>query len=298
MDEVADGQCGVRCAKQCIDRASREEQRLGGVYESALPPLRLGHRTEAGPDVVGLASSISSAFLEDGTYRLVTVARDAPSRVARRIAAVAQARSTDSAGPASRSGPRRSALAHQAIIAATQELLAERGYGPLTIEGVAARAGVGKQTIYRWWRSKAELVLEAYLTATLERVPPPPDSGSVRRDVHALMGSHVSALAEPPAGKIVAGLVGAIQHDPALGEGFRREVVATRRQIMRDILERGRERGELRADVDLDLVVDMLHGPTFYRLLLSGAPLDRRFARQLADQVLDAIAAQPSKSGP
>jgi len=180
-------------------------------------------------------------------------------------------------------------VAHQAIIAAAQALLAERGYEPLTIEAVAARAGVGKQTIYRWWRSKAELVLEAYLAATLERAPPPPNSGSVRRDVHKLMESHVTAMAEPGVSKVVAGLIEAAQHDPALAEGLRREVVATRRRIMRTILERGRDRGEVRMEADLDLAVDMLHGPTFYRLLLSGAPLDRTFARRLTDQVLDTI---------
>ncbi len=192
---------------------------------------------------------------------------------------------------APRSETRRSPLAHRAIIAAAQALLAERGYERLTIEAVAARAGVGKQTIYRWWRSKAELVLEAYLTATLERVPPPPDTGSVRRDVHKLMESHVTAMAGPGVSKVVAGLIAAAQHDPALAEGFRREVVATRRRIMRAILERGRDRGEIRSGTDLDLAVDMLHGPTFYRLLLSGAPLDRTFARRLTDQVLDTILA-------
>jgi AcrR family transcriptional regulator len=202
---------------------------------------------------------------------------------------VAETQPTDDIPRPGRSAARRSLLAQRAIIAAAQALLTERGYGPLTIEAVAARAGVGKQTIYRWWRSKAELVLEAYLSATLERAPPPPDTGSVRRDVHRLMESHVSAMAEPGVSKIVAGLIEAAQHDPALADGFRREVVATRRKIMRDILERGRDRGELRPGADLDLAVDMLHGPTFYRLLVSGAPLDRAFARRLTDQVLETI---------
>ena len=191
---------------------------------------------------------------------------------------------------AGRSAGRRSRLAQGAIIAATQALLTERGYGPLTIEAVAARAGVGKQTIYRWWRSKPELVLDAYLSATLDRAPPPPDTGSLRRDVHRLMQSHVTAMAEPGVSKVVAGLIEAAQHDPALADGFRRDVVATRRKIMRDILERGRERGELRPGADLELAVDMLHGPTFYRLLVSGEPLDRAFTRRLTDQVLDTIA--------
>jgi AcrR family transcriptional regulator len=190
----------------------------------------------------------------------------------------------------SQRGRRRSDRSHQAIISATQELLVERGYRALTIEGVAARAGVGKQTIYRWWPSRAALVLEAYLVAS-ERVQlPSPDSGSAREDVRALIGWLAAVLAEPTGGRVVAGLVGDLQHDVDLAEGFRQGVVPARRQAMLAALERGRERGEIRADADLELAVDALHGAVFYRLLLSGKPLDAAFAKRLADQVLEGLA--------
>src|SRR5687767_12144081 len=152
------------------------------------------------------------------------------------------------AGAASESGRRRSERSHRAIIAATQELLVERGYRELTIEGVAARAGVGKQTIYRWWPSRAALVLEAYLAASEAVLRPPPDGGSVREDVRALLGWLIAVLAEPTGGHVVAGLVSDLQHDSDLAQGFHRDVVPARRRAMLEALERGRERGEIRSD--------------------------------------------------
>jgi AcrR family transcriptional regulator len=189
-------------------------------------------------------------------------------------------------------GRRRSERSHKAIIAATQELLVELGYRKLTIEAVAARAGVGKQTIYRWWPSRAALVLEAYLAGSDAVSLPPPDGGSTREDVRALIGWLAAVLAAPTGGRVVAGLVGDLQHDPELAEGFRRDVVPARRQAMVAALERGRLRGEIRADADLALAVDTLHGAVFYRLLLSGEPLDAEFAERVADQVLDGLAAR------
>ena len=183
---------------------------------------------------------------------------------------------------------RRSESSHRAIIAATQELLVDVGYRKLTIEGVAARAGVGKQTIYRWWPSRAALALEAYLAGS-DALQPPPDSGSVREDVRRLLGWLVAVLAEPIGGRVVAGLVADLQHDPELAERYHRDVVPARRRPMLDALERGRERGEIQADADLELAVDALHGAVFYRLLLSGEPLDAAFTEQLAEQVLDGL---------
>jgi AcrR family transcriptional regulator len=191
------------------------------------------------------------------------------------------------ARPAER-GRRRSERSHAAIVRATQELLVERGYRELTIEGVAARAGVGKQTIYRWWPSRAALVLEAYLAGS-DALPPPRPRKSVREDVHALLVWLASVLAQPIGGRVLAGLVADLQHDPDLAEGYHRDVVPARRRHMLAALERGRERGEIRADADLEVAVDALHGAVFYRLLLSGAPLDDAFASLVAGQVLDGL---------
>ena len=189
--------------------------------------------------------------------------------------------------PAER-GRRRSQRSHEAIVRATQELLVERGYRAVTIEGVAARAGVGKQTIYRWWPSRAALVLEAYLAGS-DAIAPPPDSGSARKDVRALIVWLADVLAQPIGGRVVAGLIADLQHDPDLADGFHRDVVPARRRAMLAALERGRERGEIRPDADLALAVDTLHGAVFYRLLLSGEPVDEAFTARLADHVLDGI---------
>ena len=186
---------------------------------------------------------------------------------------------------------RRSERSHRAIVAATQELLVEVGYRALTIEGIAARAGVGKQTIYRWWPSRAALALEAYLGGSDAVLQPSPDSGDVREDVGRLLGWLVAVLAEPIGGRVLAGLIADLQHDPELAERYHRDVVPARRRAMLEALERGRERGDLRADADLELAVDELHGAVFYRLLLSGEPLDSAFIEQLADQVLAGLAA-------
>src|ERR687895_2121034 len=144
-------------------------------------------------------------------------------------------------------GRRRSERAHAAILAATQELLVERGYGNLTIEGVAARAGVGKQTIYRWWPSRAALVLEAYLAGS-DALPPPAPRASVEEDVRALLVWLSTVLAEPIGGRVLAGLVADLEHDDDLAERYRRDVVPVRRAAMLAALERGGARGEIRAD--------------------------------------------------
>ena len=192
-------------------------------------------------------------------------------------------------------GRRRSERSHRAIVAATQELLVEDGYQALTIEGVAARAGVGKQTIYRWWPSRAALVLEAYLAGS-DAVPPPAQSTTTGERVLALLDWLVAVLAQPIGGRVVAGLVADLKHDDDLAERFHRDVVPARRRAMREALESGRDRGDIRADADLELAVDTLHGAVFYRLLLSGEALDQTFTTQLADQVLRGIESRPPPS--
>jgi AcrR family transcriptional regulator len=186
-------------------------------------------------------------------------------------------------------GRRRSEESHRAIVSATQKLLVERGYRDVTIEGVAARAGVGKQTIYRWWPSKAALALEAYLAAT-DAPPAPPPRGSTRARVRLLLDWLVGVLERPTGGRVVAGLLSDMQHDAELAERFHVDVVPERRRAMLETLERARDAGELRTDADLGVAVDALHGAVFYRLLLSGEPLDRAFTARLADHVLGGLA--------
>ncbi len=190
---------------------------------------------------------------------------------------------------------RRSTRSHRAILAATQELVVEHGYRALTIEGVAARAGVGKQTIYRWWPTRAALVLEAYLAGS-DDTPLPRPRSTVRADTRALLDWLVAVLSQPIGGRVLAGLVADLKDDPELAERFHRDVVPARRQAMLAALARGRERGELHDGADLELAVDTLHGAVFYRLLLSGEPLDGAFTAQVVDQVLAGLR-RPSSEG-
>ena len=183
---------------------------------------------------------------------------------------------------------RRRASSRAAILAATVELLEAVGYRGLTIEGVAQRAGVGKQTIYRWWDgSKAALVMEAFTVAGDERVAPV-DTGDVRADLLAVLAPVLELSSGVRSGTALANktLMAEAQVDPAFHERYA-ELHARWRAPLRDAVRRGIARGEVRADVDADLLVDLLLGAAWYRLLLEHAPLGAPVAAQLVDHVLD-----------
>lgn len=180
-----------------------------------------------------------------------------------------------------RSGPGRprSAATHAAILGAVAALLTEGGYPAVSIEAVAARAGVGKQTIYRWWPGKPELILE-HLMGLAAKLPTP-DSGSLATDLRIYLGATCSGWTAGGTGPVVAALMAEAQVDAAFGARFFRDLIAGRRSALRQLLARGQERGELATDRDLDLLLDLIYGPLWYRLLLRHAPLDEVFIEQL-----------------
>jgi len=197
-----------------------------------------------------------------------------------------------SPGPKGRAPERRSDRAREAVLRAADDLLVERGYAGVTIEGIAARAGVAKQTIYRWWSSKFDVLMDTFLedaAGALEQ----PDTGSTAEDLRAHLGRLAELITEEPAGKVMLALVGQAQHEPAVAEAFRLRYLADRRVRDRSILERGVERGEVRADLDLDLAMDLLYGPIYHRVLLSGLPVDGAFIDALVDTVSACLAARP-----
>lgn len=183
-------------------------------------------------------------------------------------------------------GRPRSEHSHEAILDAVLKVLEDEGYGALTIEGVAREAGVGKQTIYRWWKCRAELVLEAYANHTSSKIPLP-DKGSLRADLEAFLTAGCKRLTDI-SGPIMRGLMA----DAVLDEEFREVLLSAflhkRQEAFTALLERGVERGELSADADLELICDLVFGPIWHRLLLKQGRLDARFARQLAAVVLAA----------
>lgn len=183
---------------------------------------------------------------------------------------------------------RRSQSSHEAILKATVELLEEVGYVSMSIEGIARRAGVGKQTIYRWWSSKAALVMEAYTTVVAKKFPLP-STGKVQEDLEAIFCPLFKVLNTTTAGTALAGIMTEAQNNPELAQAFRDQFVASRRAVIKTILESGIKRGELRKDINLECAVDSLYGAMWYRLLLAHAPLDENFAQILIVQLLQGI---------
>ncbi len=176
------------------------------------------------------------------------------------------------------------------ILEATRELLVSDGVGGLTVEGVATRSGVAKTTIYRRYRSKHDLAL-AVLLRMVQEVVAVPDLGDTRAELIAFVNGAVKILGSTLMGRVMQGLVSDLATDHELGSAFREQIVAARLAEVRRLVDRGIERGDLRTGIDCVLVHDLLFGPIYYRLLLSGAPLDDRLAERIVDSVLPSLAA-------
>jgi AcrR family transcriptional regulator len=188
-------------------------------------------------------------------------------------------------------GRPRSDEAHQSILHAAYELLMEVGYTQLTIEEVAARALVGKPTIYRRWSSKARLVMDAFLAATNSELSFP-DTGSVKEDILQQMHKLVKIL-NTPRGQVIATLIGGGQTDPEIISAFQANWLSPRRFDCSQVIKKGIERGELRSDIDIEAVIDALYSPLFYRLLLKHAPLTEDFVDELIDIVMPGLDGYP-----
>lgn len=180
----------------------------------------------------------------------------------------------------------RSRRAESAILEATIALLGEVGFSGLTIDGIAARAGVGKATIYRHWSSKAEVAVEAFKAF----VPPldDPDTGSFAADVRAVLSQIVDGLSKSPLAAILPSLVEAAERDPELERLFK-EFGTTRRAVLRGVFARAAGRGELRDGLDFDVAIDVLVGPILTRRLVTRAPVTRKHATAVLDLVLPVL---------
>jgi AcrR family transcriptional regulator len=189
-----------------------------------------------------------------------------------------QAEKGRSKGEPLRPGRPRSTVTRDAILQAVAALLEEGGYPAVSIEAVAQRAGVGKQSIYRWWPGKADLVLE-HLVAFAQTVRPP-DRGSLADDLKELLTWSFRTLSGG-LGPIMGALMAEAQVDRRFGKAFYDQLIAGRRQALKGLLERGRARRELPADADLDTMVDMIYGAMWYRLLLGHEKLNADFAARL-----------------
>jgi AcrR family transcriptional regulator len=189
--------------------------------------------------------------------------------------------------PAKRGRPR-SESAKAAILAAAAAILREQGLREMTIDTVAARAGVSKATIYRWWDSKAELALDTILAEALQRLPLP-DTGTLAGDLRYRARATVRAFRSPTLGPVFASLIGEAQADPDFAIAFRDRVIRPLREASEEIFKRAIARGEIAEGVPVDAALDLLVSPAYYRLLLRTGPLDTRFADQVADLLLAAL---------
>jgi AcrR family transcriptional regulator len=194
-------------------------------------------------------------------------------------------RAASGAGTASLSstrvpGRKRSEESRQAILSAAIELVAEVGFGGLTIEGIAARAGTGKQTVYRWWRSKADVLLDA-LTAQADLYIPIPDTGSYRADLLAFLTDTFRLGSSQRVVPVLRVLMAQAQIDEDFGERFRATFLQHRREALGLILERAGTRGDLPSSPPPELVIDTVFGVIWYRVLAGHRPLDEKLPAEL-----------------
>ena len=190
-------------------------------------------------------------------------------------------------------GRPRSEQARHAILRSTLKLLGENGFPDLTIEAVAAHASVGKATVYRWWPNKAALITDAFASSTTRKLDFP-DTGSVRRDMSQQM-RQVIKIFRSPRGRILAAILAAGQSDRGLIAAFRERFMKPRRQEAYATLRRGITRGELRKDVDLDLLLDSLYGPIYMRFLIRHDDLTPGFIDHLCELVLGGSRPAPKR---
>jgi AcrR family transcriptional regulator len=179
-----------------------------------------------------------------------------------------------------RPGRKRSEESRLAILTAAMELTAEVGYAGLTIEGIAARSGTGKQTIYRWWPSKADVLLDALATKARLHIPVP-DEGGYEADLRRFLGDTFELGSRPQVIDLLRALMAEAQINENFGERFREEFLRRRRDALGEILTRARARGDLPAGLPPETVTDIVFGTLWYRILATRRLPDRRLIDEL-----------------
>jgi len=184
---------------------------------------------------------------------------------------------------------RRSERSRQAILTATADLLREVGYTRLAVEAIAARAGVGKQTIYRWWPDKGAVVLDAYLALVqADQDLTFPDTGDLEADVRLVLRSTVDSLADPAFDGRYRALLTAIQDDPRLAAALFDRLLRPWLEATRQRLSTAQRAGQI-GDVDLDAAAELLYGAVYYRWLLRTGPLSPQYVDAVVAMTLRAL---------
>ncbi|MFF1919140.1 TetR/AcrR family transcriptional regulator [Streptomyces sp. NPDC058221] len=185
---------------------------------------------------------------------------------------------------------RRSESSRRATLEAALDLCTEKGYGRVTVEAIAARAGVSKKTIYRWWPSKSAVLLEAF-TEALVLATPFADTGDIAADLRTHVASAVGVLSVPPFGPAYAGILSEVHHDDDLAETVRTQLIEPRFEAAVDRLRSAQEKGQIPPGADLRLAVEMLYGPVYYRHVLRKPMQDAEAVATLVEHVLRSLGA-------
>ena len=180
-------------------------------------------------------------------------------------------------------GRPRSEPARRAVLDAAMRLVARDGYRAVTIKGIAEEAGVGRQTVYRWWTSKGAILLEAIIELARPLAQPEPTEDAVHDLRQVLRGSFQLS---PVSGPVISGLMADATHDPEFLEKLQNDLLIRRRALVRDTLERAQRTGQLGRGADLALVTDMIWGTMWYRVLSGHAPVDEALADELTQAVV------------
>ena len=187
---------------------------------------------------------------------------------------------------------RRSAASRRAILKAALDLVEEAGYASLSIEGIAARAGVGKQTIYRWWRSKGAVLLDALMALSEDRegeVVALPDSGDLAADLKLVLRATVAELTDPRYDEPMRALSTEILHDPDLAAEYAERIDGPMTRLKHERLRSAQRAGELPDDLDLALAADLVWGPLFNRWLQRTGPLTPDYTDRLVETALNGL---------
>lgn len=188
-----------------------------------------------------------------------------------------------------RRGRPRSEKARVAILAAAGELLLERGVEAVSMDAIAERAGVSKATIYRWWSTKETLAIDALYEDWAAAYPEAPDTGSLREDLLGVFLPWADHIATRPYARVLGALVTRARTDPGFADEFDHRLVQPRRDRARPIFARAIARGELPADTDTELAIDLLYGAVYHRFLQGHLPLSRDFVKAVIDAVLHGL---------
>lgn len=184
-------------------------------------------------------------------------------------------------------GRPRNVEAQKSILSASYELLLENGFQFVTVDKIAERAQVSKATIYKWWPNKAAVVMDGFLYAASERLSVP-DTGSAYNDI-LIHATNLTRFLTSKEGTIITQLLGEGQFDTGLADAYRDRYFRPRRLEARSLLEKGIDRGELKKNLNIDICIDLIYGPIFYRLLVTGQTLDEPYVQQLVLNAFEGI---------